>query len=541
MGRDVVLARAGRIGLGLLFAAVVWLRLSSLDCIPEHCADESYFGIQVAHLLAGEPFMIKTASANLLDPFFAALEVPVVWAFKPSLWVLRFPSALAGLLTVGLCYVLGRRALDRPTALIAAILAGTMPLAVVMSRWGFDLGLTPLFGLLMIMFALRANGPALVATYLASLANHPTNVFLGAVILPVYIARRLRQTSEDDRLAPRVRATLLTVGALGTTALIFAQQTLARHNAEQYYKKLHKPMDWSTYLSGYARAMFAFVWVPAESGISRAHVAAFWTVVGALLIVGTWRLARSRSWDRLALVGGWIVMLAAFHVMAGSAVFGETYRYATVLIVPTVMALACLIQATLTLPDSVPEAAGRLRLMGIVAVGGLLLVSVNLNWFGNYTRTGRESIWTFKADVKDMFVQALNAATRDHERNRARGLAKGPCLIVAEDWWRGRPLEFLAIKREDVQVVPLSKDWNEHAQDAEVHEMLVKMVHGAYAVCALDGTIEKTLKARVPAERLKRWVAVEHNGGPYIVVYRFNRDDEIAPPAVATSGTPPRR
>src|SRR5262245_22116748 len=108
-------------GLASLFALAFWFRTSSLGAYPGHNGDEAFHGLQTVRLLHGEAIEYWTVSKNVLNPYLLALQCPLLLVARPELWVLRAPSAFLGVLVVALTYVLGRRVLDRTTALIASV------------------------------------------------------------------------------------------------------------------------------------------------------------------------------------------------------------------------------------------------------------------------------------------------------------------------------------------------------------------------------------------------------------------------------------
>jgi 4-amino-4-deoxy-L-arabinose transferase-like glycosyltransferase len=176
------LAATLRLSLLVLFALAIWFRVSSIDSIPYHDADESYEGVQIARMLKGDSFSLFTTSGNLLDPFFIALQSPFQLLARPSLWVLRAPAALSGLLAVLLTYVLGSRVLGRSTALTAAVVFATLPIAVVFSRVGYEYCQIPLAGVFALYFALQASALGLVLSVACSLLVHPIDAFLIPIV-----------------------------------------------------------------------------------------------------------------------------------------------------------------------------------------------------------------------------------------------------------------------------------------------------------------------------------------------------------------------
>lgn len=135
------------ISLVALFGLALWFRVSSLEGMPEHIGDESFYGVQAERCLAGKPFALCTPNGNWA-PFHTLFQVPLLLAFRPSLTLLRLPTAVSGIAAVILLYALGREVLGRRTALAASALLAAMPAAVVFGRIGCELGHTPLVGVL---------------------------------------------------------------------------------------------------------------------------------------------------------------------------------------------------------------------------------------------------------------------------------------------------------------------------------------------------------------------------------------------------------
>ena len=77
-----------------LIAIGCWLRATSLEEMPGHLGDESYYGIQAARLLEGRRCVPWTTTGNLLAPSYVLMELPLLTIFEPSLWVLVAPDCL---------------------------------------------------------------------------------------------------------------------------------------------------------------------------------------------------------------------------------------------------------------------------------------------------------------------------------------------------------------------------------------------------------------------------------------------------------------
>ncbi|MBX6313216.1 MAG: hypothetical protein IRY99_09925, partial [Isosphaeraceae bacterium] len=513
MGMSCMAAWTWRIALGGLFALAIWLRITSLDGIPELNSDEAWYGIQAARLAMGQKADWFTSSGNLADPFYLALEAPLHWVAKPSVWVLRFPAAASGVLAVALTFWLGRRALGRETASIAAILMASAPMAIILCRVGCEFSQTPLIGVIVLALAFRACGLGLLLALLAGLAVHPTNIFLVPIALPVFLVNLYRKHTDDPvRRRRLIAATLAVVGLLG---LVFVVATLRRPTVQDYFSKYYRALDWAGFLVSFARYFFVNVrWFPVPAMIDRLEVGLFWGAFLVGLAVGGVHLVATRQWDRIALVAGLIISVAAFHGIGGSDVLSiPNYRYGAVLVVPTLWTLACLIQATL--PDVRPGGlmrAPRLRLAAVAVAGWAMLGAAKIQWFDWFTTNCRESLWTLKTEERDPYQRAWTLIQRDVARNGPRGAAT---TIIGENWWYWRPVEYLAVCRKNFRVVTFAEVWLPppdnptggwtYMNEPNQRKLIERMRAGAFAVAMPSGFVEQTLKSAFPPEQLRRW------------------------------------
>ncbi|HEV3164970.1 MAG TPA: glycosyltransferase family 39 protein [Isosphaeraceae bacterium] len=537
-----------RAGVGLLLAGAIWLRVTSLESVPELCGDEAWLGAQMARLLQGKPFEHQTFSGNPLNPFFSSMVLALVAIGRPSAWLIRLPAVLSGLAAVWLTYKLGSRVLGRTTAMIAAIGLAALPPAIIFSRTGFDYCQLPFFGMLALYFAFRANAVGALLASAAGVIVHPTAVFLVPAVAAVFLTQAWRRT-EGDAHARRwlVMGTLAVSVACAALVGLF---TLYRTYVKDYYCDHHDQRpSWSQFLAGFDRFFLGLnlsphevpLWKgwlpPVSAGTLRLQDTLFWLTLGSVALIGTRRLWLRRAWDRLALVAGTVASIAGFHLVAGANVLlTPAYRYGVFMIVPVVLSFACLAESVLTEPADAPRLARRrFQLLLLTALGGVLLCCTKWNWFDPRNQGGRESLLTLRSEARDSHRQALDLIRRDAAAlagSQPAG-AKAPIVILGEDYWNYRPLQFYSGPSRDVEVYCLTEAAVE--RDRHRTDLAEAMVAGAYVVGLKGGPVEQALK-NAPQDRIKRWEL----GGHYpksTVVYRITREGEPAGPTAAHAST----
>jgi hypothetical protein len=543
----------GAIALTVLFALALWYRITSLEAVPLHNGDESYYGLQTARLLRGESFAIRTPTNNLLNPYLVALQLPFQWQGKPAFWVLRAPAVFCGILAVLLMYFLGSKALDRTTGLIATILVASLPVTVFYSRFGLEQCPIPVFGILAIVAALRANGIALLLVFLASLIDHPTNVFLAPIVFPVYLVRVLQSESDPARR----RRTLLLAATAGLAISVGAAFFLLKSPIVHHFLRTRPPLNWLKFLDGFERLLF-FLYHAVSRSALHLHRWIFRSLLAVLLIFGTVGLVRERRWDRIALILGLLASLVGFHLVAGSTILTTfaTHRYGVVFVVPTVLAFACLIRALIPPPASESGVGPRLGWIPnatVLVLGFALLYDFKLNYFDALTVGTPESFWTLQTESKDPFQNVLALIQEDLARRQrdgtpaTSGSKTKAGLVVVEEYWAYMPIAYLASSQDQIRVVRLLEG-NElilGQMPKRRDELIEQLRAGAYAVENLyalpflgGGVVGNTVRAAFRPDQVQSWSVLDLSRGCHLTVYRLVDGARATPVPVASA--PPR-
>jgi hypothetical protein len=552
-------------GFVCLFATAVWFRVSSLSAFPWHNGDESNYGLQTMHVLRGEPVETRTPNRSLLNPYLLLLQGPFLLVAGPSVPVMRAPAVVCGLLAVILTIVWGARVLDRTTGLVGGVLVATLPPVIFYSRLGLEQSQLPLFGLFVVVAALRGHGAGLLATFLASMLVHPTAIFLIPIALPVYLVQVARRDEGDLR---RRRRVLIVSGVLALGTVAVSSIVILAHPMTQLRLASRPPLDWRHFLDGCERLLF-LLYSPTSPTNVRWHRLIFRALLATLLLLGAGRLVWERRWERVALVGGLAAGLAGFHLVAGPEVLRHepTSRYGVVFLLPTALAFACLIRAlvpTVLHTSDVPRSP-RVRPVPLaiaLCLGSALLWSGYRNYFGPKLREVGESLWTFRQDRRDEYERLLLAIQHDRPSPEAGGDRAGATidrtpssLVVVGDYWTLKPLTYLLCATKDAEVTPLisAEELGSRSQvellEAKRIELCDRLRHGAYVVERLEiaacwgGSLTgDALRVAFSPGDVRRWFIPDRSRhGAGLVLYRLEGDSSriaaaLSAPDGITSG-----
>jgi 4-amino-4-deoxy-L-arabinose transferase-like glycosyltransferase len=526
--------KVATIGRWLLIANVaaiavvsLWFRVVDLDHLPGVNGDEAWYGVQVLHILAGEPFAYRTPSGLPLNPFFAGLEAPFLLALEPAFWILRAPAVISGVLAAVLAYAAGSRVFDRTTGLVAFLLLAALPSAIGYSRFGWDASQTPFFSILALYFALRGRGLWLLLAFVACLVVHASNVFLFPVLLGPFLVdlwgKEVRP--EKRRLIILMTASVFLLPLLTLVVVTPAAQRLA-------LVARAAPANWLNYLQDFAGlisgvTMLDFVVGPLSAEVRTLCALLFWGILLALLILGLPPLLRKRQLDRLAVIAGLALAILGLYVVGGPEVIRpHRERYGMCLYAPTILVAAILFTSAIPAADDGRRRLLRLACLGLVLAGcwGFLL-AFKVSYLDTLRATGGDSHLTFRTAAIEPKQQALRIILDEVARSgsvqtRKRGDRQAVIPVVAENWWLYWPIQFLAGRNREIKVMPLVDLASRGPSTAEAGERaLAAFSAGGYAVGFADGEIEQVIASRFPAGRLRRWDVPDSAGRRVIAVY----------------------
>lgn len=147
-----------------ILGLIIISRLVFLDSVPYGVnQDEAYAGYEALSLLKygfdswGYNFPVYFISwGSGMSVLYSYILIPFFYLFGSSVFVLRLPQALGGILACYIFYRILRLFWGKRDALIGFFIVGIMPWGIMSSRFGMDANLLPLFYLLGFYFYLRA-------------------------------------------------------------------------------------------------------------------------------------------------------------------------------------------------------------------------------------------------------------------------------------------------------------------------------------------------------------------------------------------------
>jgi hypothetical protein len=311
---------------------------------------------------------------------YLVVHASLVW--RHDILGLRLPSALFGILAVGLAFGCGRELLGRVGGAAVAVVTAVTPITIHLAQFarGYTAMIACAYGSLWLLLVLVRTGrmrwalPYALAALLL-VASHPFALFALAselVLLAVLGGRALLTRRRGDRraLAAMAIAFVLAVGAF------------------LWLRHLYAPLQ-SKYGVGKGGAVVHLTsrsfWSDLASHVTGSSVPAFWFVVGAAVVAGMVSLALR---DRRAAVvtAVWLVLpLAMLQVLTAASEDFAPERHLSFLLPGYSVALAALALEIGRFP-------GRRRIAGAVLL--LLLLTPLLV-------SGRNDLSNFNSDLRD--------------------------------------------------------------------------------------------------------------------------------------------
>ena len=147
----------------LILFLVCVLRLYKFGDVPAGLnQDEAFTGYEAFSLLTygtdswGYRFPLYFISwASGTSVLYGYLTLPFMFIWGASVWVLRLPQVLLGILSCYVFYRLLRICFNRQTALTGFFLSAVIPWHIMLSRWGLDANISPFFILTGFYFFIR--------------------------------------------------------------------------------------------------------------------------------------------------------------------------------------------------------------------------------------------------------------------------------------------------------------------------------------------------------------------------------------------------
>ncbi|HLZ29314.1 MAG TPA: glycosyltransferase family 39 protein [Chloroflexota bacterium] len=333
--------RAASLQLGLLLAVVgvaIWLRVPNLATVPPNVhGDEADVGLLARDILAGRmPVLFATAPAAEATAVTFAVHAATMRLFGDNLVGLRMASALEGVLSVVLLYLLARRLWGSRPALLAAAFMAIAAWHIHFSRTGFHYMQAPVATLLTLYFLVRGiQDRRLLDWVLCGFAiGLSVEVYYAARLAPVVVAIYLgyRALTERGFLRSHAGGVLAMVcGALvflapmavvygrsegsfiqRAAAVLVTNPTNLQHELDAY----HVNSLWEVLAIQTQRSVEAFN-IRGETSLEYGHPGPlfdFWTAAllamgafAALLRLGSARGVLLASWVWLALILGSIL------------------------------------------------------------------------------------------------------------------------------------------------------------------------------------------------------------------------------------------
>ena len=510
-----------------VFVTAFLLRVIDLNSVPGFNADEAWYGVQIQRLQASLPVIVRAPSGRVSsDVFLALVLAPVQLLTGPSIWALRLPAVVAGLLTVALAFTGLRVAWGRTVALSTALILACLPVTIAYSRFGWDPSLLGPLVVMVIAFAGRGAWPAAMAVLAAAVMVHPTAIFLLPLVWGLMLGVD-RDRAGEFRPAPLLR---WAVPAGASVGLLLLSQLLGGPRQSVGFSAILDRLTHLEEITAFATGLFAVF-----SGrsvhdylVSTAEPALGWVVLErvalgvslVVMITGLVGAIMRRNGRDVGLLLGTGASLSLLYVLSGAAgVTPEQSRYVLYSVPAVVLSFVVALRHTALLVrrghqwSTWPGRFVRSRSAPIAAVLalsiGLLAVSTAgyLQPLRQRGSTTHEAFLTAPVDPKQQVWDIVSART-----------GTAPTTVYCADWWICYPLQYFAGTSE---------------KSVRIKSFPIREVHSrspasaaSFAVVRTGSTsdaviTERLRERRSPSGSPRRWFVQDGQGRPAYTVIRF--------------------
>jgi hypothetical protein len=432
-------------------------RLAWLDLLPGIDGDEAWYGVNVQVFRDGGVPFWRTGVGNSLNPFHSLPLLAMSYVMTTSATLLRAPEVAWGLLAMATAYPLFAGAIGRRGAVLATALLALSPTAIAYSRFGWDPSGTPLACVLALGFALRQQPVAAAISSLAAIVIHPTNIFVVPIVLSAFapaLHRRYLALALPARRRLQLGVALL-VALVSPLALWVVDTLAARPNTtipsvEIVLQRAFAPGAWAATATGALRMFSGTTTITDMVGRLPALAQAALDVAAIAVLVFPVLLALRRvRWARpdgdsaqrflggdrpqfvMWLSGGFLVSLAAFHIVGGpTALMPGRERYGLVFLVPEIVLCATAIDALWAAKALLSRAAMAIAVVSFTAL-------TVYGYFVPLLTRGGDARPGLRTGVVEPKVAAFEFLKAD------AGSAE-VIEVIADDWHLYWPMRYLA-------------------------------------------------------------------------------------------------
>jgi hypothetical protein len=502
------------------FILALVLRTLWLGNIPGINGDEALLGIRASN---GLDFSQRTNSGNFQNVFYLLPLIFIQKLFPPSVWVLRSVSLLSGLGLIICGYFLLRRSLSARTALFFVVLGAGTPILVAYSRFGWEPSQSGLISLFLLYFSLQKKWAGVLITQLIALVVHPSNAFLFFIPLNLFILEtqaRLHWPAPKTRVWMLVLLGLIIFGGVFTilshNRLEYMAGWLNEHNLNQFAVALDEikpqsiidrigtPNGWRDLFVLYGDlisgiTIYQYIVGPVSQTSVIFHNLLFWLCILPVIIYGCLVKNRKNDYSLTAIFLGVLFGMFMLYILWGLMPFSPHFeRYSQFLVVPTLLLFAAGLDS-INIKSSV-------FLSAIVCV--FWCISLASNYFMPFFLTGGRSQRAFRTAEVEPKAQAAEIILSDMD-----GADSG--LVLAENWWTAKPIEYLLIRHENINVVQFN-DLN------NTINFLSALKNNGYVVSFARSEFDKAIEASPILDNLKRWTIRDYGGKPLIHVWHIS-------------------
>lgn len=456
--------------IGTIFAVAILFRFVGLDHLPGINGDEAYTTMKAVSYLRGNSPSWASTSGNLPNYFLIWTMLALNAVFAPSLFLLRLPGFIYGVLAVVTAYFLFKDVIGKRMSVALSLMIACMPMLIGYSRLSWEPALIPLISLICIYFALKEKPFFTVFSLLIGVIIHPTTIFILPFILVVLLYMQSQKESAWIKKIYACRSSFLAFIIFFVCAYFLRNISPHTYNTQEFLNTaLANFLDGQKYIIFFqqiinvisGQTLYAYLSGP-MSGINYlVHNSLCFYVLLFSACLPLLFLQKKENNIIYAFLIGLVASLLSFYFISGpDSITPCVSRWALWMMAPLCVWFVFQINAMCKIFNK-----PKLFIPIFIVISILFLCSFYFNFFAQIIKNNSETLYCvggngFKTGIIEPKQATFETIDKIRDKNKIT-------VIITEDWWSYWAIEYVASKKQNYIIIRADDTQSKYVRLAE--------------------------------------------------------------------------